>query len=130
MDMISTLPSELQPHNLHVSYFPMMGVDLHANRLANVIPYILMSADLEQALSFRAKAKYRSAINVASPVLLPPYSRYEQKLVDGEPKKKLVHFPAKQVEQHCPATDKEAFWRMINRRPGLIVGLFGSFGSA
>jgi hypothetical protein len=128
--MISTLPSELQPHNLHVSYFPMMGVDLHANRLANVIPYILMSADLEEALSLRAAAKYRFAVNAKSPVLLPPYSRYRETKVRGKTKRKLIYFPARQVAQHCPATDKEAFWRMINRRPGLIVGLFGSFGSA
>ena len=65
LDMISTLPSELQPHNLHLNYFQMMGVDRQANRLASVIPYILMSADLEEALSLGAKAQYRVAVDAA-----------------------------------------------------------------
>jgi len=43
----------------------MMGVDRQANRLASYIPYILMSADLEETLSLRAKATYRVAVNDA-----------------------------------------------------------------
>ena len=64
-DVISTLPTELQPHNLHPNYFSMMGVDRQANRLASYIPYILMSADLEEMLSLRARQKYRDAVNAA-----------------------------------------------------------------
>ena len=65
LDLSSTLPSELQPHNLHPNYFAMMGVDRQANRLASCIPYILMSADLEELLALRARQKYRDAVNAA-----------------------------------------------------------------
>lgn len=64
-DVISTLPTELQPHNLHPNYFLLMGVDRQANRLASYIPYILMSADLEEMLSLRAKETYRDVVNAA-----------------------------------------------------------------
>ena len=105
-----------------------MGVDRQANRLASCIPYILMSAELEELQSERAKDKYRGVVDAAQPVLLPPRTRY--KTVPGKNKKKAFQEPAKEVVQHRPATDKEAFWRLISRRPGLFAGLFGGFGRA
>jgi len=119
-DLLSTLPAELQPFNLHPNYFRMMGVDRQANKLASCIPYILMSAELADLQSERAKDKYRGVVDAAHPVLLPPRTRY--KTVPGKNKKKAFQEPAKEVVQHPPATDKEAFWRLISRRPGLFAG--------
>ena len=60
-DVISTLPSEYQPHNLFVNYDAMMGVDRQANRIASYIPRFLISSDLEDMLAERALETYMQA---------------------------------------------------------------------